>query len=58
MVSIGPDPDMLASSKAAAHIVVDRGIFKIMFNHYVLIISELWVSPKWNAESRTVRVDI
>lgn len=28
---------MLASNRAAAHIVVDRGILNIIFNHYILI---------------------
>jgi len=33
VVRIDPEPDRLASTKAAAHIVVDRGIFTINFNH-------------------------
>jgi hypothetical protein len=33
VVSIGPEPDMLARRRAAAHIVVDRGIFIIILNH-------------------------
>lgn len=31
VVSIGPEPDRLARSRAAAHIVVDRGMFIIIF---------------------------
>jgi hypothetical protein len=29
-VSIGPEPDMLAKSMAAAHIVEDRGILRMI----------------------------
>jgi hypothetical protein len=31
VVSIEPEPDKLANTSAAAHIVVDRGIFGIIF---------------------------
>lgn len=38
VVSSEPEPDMLARRRAAAHIVVDRGIFIIIFNQYVLLV--------------------
>lgn len=73
VVSIGPEPDRLASRSAAAHIVVDRGMLNIIFYHYVLIgisrvsklgsetenLSELGKSWRWiGIEKRTVRVKI
>lgn len=33
VVSRGPEPEKLASARATAHIVVERGIFRIIVNH-------------------------
>lgn len=35
VVSSGPEPDMLAMSRATAQTVADRGIFTIMSPRYV-----------------------
>jgi hypothetical protein len=57
VVRIEPEPERLAISRAAAHIVVDRGIFTIIFNHYVLIYIFQVIETRLQ-EPRSVRVEV